>query len=246
MDKTSFQQMTWSFSRLDSFSTCKLMWNYSYLTDIEKESNAWSDIGTFLHGIMEDVANKKVHDDEVLDIFDTEYDHVVPEFPRFKINLKKHYKKKCRPFFSSFNGFKHKVLGVELHFEYELPDGSLFQGYIDLITEGSNGDITVVDYKVSNPKNFAGKALEAKKRQLYMYAPAIKKAFGKYPERMMFSFFQGSYIIEEFDEVKLDETLKWAVETIEEIKKEESFEASPDKFFCDKICSFRSSCDKKL
>ncbi len=125
-----------------------------------------------------------------------------------------------------------------------MPDDSLFQGYIDLIVE-NNGDITVVDYKVSNPKNFKGKELAKKTRQLYMYAPAIKQIFGKYPKRMMFSFFQGGDIIETFDEAKMHETLSWATDTIAEIKKETTFEHTHDEFFCDKICSFRSKCDKK-
>ena len=125
-----------------------------------------------------------------------------------------------------------------------MPDGSLFQGYIDLVVK-NNEDITVVDYKVSNPKNFKGDDLIKKTRQLYMYAPAIKKLFGKYPKRMMFSFFQGSYIIENFNEDKMHETLKWATDTISDINKERDFEHKADEFFCDKICSFRSNCNKK-
>ena len=244
MSKELVKDMTWSYSRLDSFNTCKLMWKNSYIDDVDKESNAWSDIGTFCHEIMEDVANENISPGDAVEMFKDGYDERVPEFPKFPLNLKKHYLKNSTPFFEDFKGFKHEVKGVELKFDYLLPDGSQFMGYIDLVVE-HNGNISLVDYKVSNPKNFKGKELKKKTRQLYMYAPAIKKIFGKYPKRMIFSFFQGGSVIEEFDESKLEETLKWATDTIAKIKKEEEFEHTDDEFFCDKICSFRSSCTKK-
>ncbi len=85
------------------------MWKNSYIDDIGKESNAWSDIGTFLHEIMESTANGEMDYPYAVIAFDNHYDKRVPEFPKFSINLKNTIKRSVDRFLASLRGLNMKL-----------------------------------------------------------------------------------------------------------------------------------------
>lgn len=49
--------MKWSFSKLEAFHHCGMMFKLIYLDHAEKEGNGFSDYGTFCHKLLEEWAN---------------------------------------------------------------------------------------------------------------------------------------------------------------------------------------------
>lgn len=71
----------WSYSRLTSFEQCPYSFNLKYIEEKEGVTNAWSDVGNFVHDILERVAKGDVPIEAVSDIFEDEYPDV--RFPEY-------------------------------------------------------------------------------------------------------------------------------------------------------------------
>jgi hypothetical protein len=249
------EEMVWSFSRINY--SCLSDFYQNYILGREGISNGWSDYGTFLHDLMEKAAKKSISRKEAEICFDSGWDSVeTPGFPRFSIDLKPHYKKKCKPFFSPDNKrwLQGDTLSVEEHLVFTLPGGAKMQGYLDRVTS----EVSIRDYKIS--KKFTKKNKKEKARQLYLYAFGYHQVHGVYPEWLIFEFFQDWLSPEriKFKIEDMQEAIYWAearIETLldlidrsdtekglfmpgEELKEKNG---SRD-FFCMNLCSYREDC----
>lgn len=247
-------EMVWSFSRLQSWHNCKLGWKNSYLDEYDGVSNGWAKAGSLGHDIFEKFFKGEIDSSELLtqwlDRYDKEVDVPFPQF--FNVDLFNNYKTKVAKYFSEFKGIEGNVMAVEEEFTYELPDGNKFRGFIDLITE-NNGKLFTVDHKIS--KKFSKKLLDKKSIQIYLYAPAIKQKYEKYPSIGVFHFFQnGGIHAFEIKEEGIESALLWATETIKEIKEATSFppiteflttdkEIKDNKMYCTSLCNHRQTCE---
>lgn len=228
--------MTYSFSRLSSFWQCKYGWMLNYINGEPSVGNGWSDAGSFCHEIM-DSFNKGILDERgALDTFDTWHDQDF-HFPFPGYSHKSYLE--IRPFFESLKR-SDDIVESEMHFVYEIY-GRKFQGYIDTVYD--HNLFNVIDYKISKP--FTKSQLSHKKKQMYLYAPAIFDKFGKFPDKYAFVFFRDrkKTIFLDHSKKELEDTLDWAEKTIKAIEREEGYKASPDKFFCSHICGFRNICE---
>lgn len=54
--------MKWSFSKLEAFHHCGMMFKLVYLDHAEKEGNGFSDYGTFCHKLLEEWAKGQIPD----------------------------------------------------------------------------------------------------------------------------------------------------------------------------------------
>lgn len=252
----------WSFSRISGYETCPHSWKKAYLDKEEGLDNAWAQMGTFCHELLEEQLKGNITSDELSQIFnDTYYDIVDLPFPPNQwVDLKDGYYKKIGSYFSKYKGVSGEVLAIERKFSYKLPNGVEFMGYIDLETKSEF--INVVDHKVS--AFFTKKDLAKKKHQMILYAPAIEEEYGELPDAGYFHFLQDKLLVKppkksQFIKVDINkeivkESLQWAVDVIEKIRNDEKFEPilnsqtpkeqDKQKFFCQNICSFRNSCDK--
>lgn len=251
----------WSYSRISGYETCPLAWKMQYLDKIEGGDNAFSQMGSFCHELLEEQLKGNVTPSEMHQIFmDTFYDEVTLDFPpNMYVDLKDNYYKKIGQYFSTYNGVSGMVLAIERKFSYKLPNGLEFMGYIDLETR-TDGFINVVDHKVS--AFFKKKDLAKKKHQMILYAPAIEMEYGELPKAGYFHFLQdkglvnppkkSQFIKVDINEEVIEESLQWAVDTINKAREDELFEPilnsqtdkerNKQKFFCQHICSFREKC----
>eukprot|EP00918_Siedleckia_nematoides_P082422 GHVU01180631.1.p1 GENE.GHVU01180631.1~~GHVU01180631.1.p1 ORF type:complete len:246 (+),score=36.89 GHVU01180631.1:1056-1793(+) len=240
---------TWSFSRLTSYEQCPYSFNLKYIEEREGTSNAWADVGTFVHDILEQVAKGELPKEAVSDYFESlyPYDSVFPNNGNMKGYSDKIFNE-LLDFFNHFQELDGDIMGIEREFFLDLPNGDKLRGFIDLelvaydeITKG-NETLTCVDYKISNP--FKPKDLIKKKRQLYVYAESMKQHWGEYPKEMMFWFVKAQKkLIIPFDEDELKETFDWIMSTIDNIEKDVIFEAKNDFFMCKNLCDFRDTCE---
>lgn len=137
----------------------------------------------------------------------------------------------------------YKIIGVEDKFDFQI-DKFEFVGYVDLLIE-CEGGLIIVDHKSGALKPTSGRkiptaydtAREAKLRQLYLYAEAVKQRYGEYPKKLLFNCFRTSQVIEEdFSEKKLAASQIWATSTIDAISKEGDWRPEVNLFKCKYIC----------
>ena len=108
----------YSFSKLNSFHTCKYGYYQRYILGLKGEGNCYSSYGTLVHSIMERYAKGELKLNELADVFDWEFDNAIPEpFPTKMFgnpyDMRGNYYKDGINFLSNFKGYKdYNILGV--------------------------------------------------------------------------------------------------------------------------------------
>lgn len=229
-------KQTYSFSRLDSWNQCPLQWKYNYLDKLPQLSNFFSELGSYMHLLLEAYDRGKIPADRLSEVFDKHYRRRVHTPPPFPIEDK--WKSEVYWEFNKFRGFSKPAIGIERDILIDYGDFFL-RGFIDREVEGG-----IIDYKVSKP--FDKKKLEHKKKQLYLYSRAYKEKWGKYPEKLYFFFFRVGKITEiDFDIKDYNKAVKWARNMVKEIESATEYPAKIDKGFCNNLCGFRNICTDK-
>ena len=241
------RSMKWSFSRLNSFYSCKHAWFRSYILKERGLGNSFANYGTMVHEIFEKYAKGQLEIFELSDEFEKQFESNVWDFPPNRyVDLCESYKNQGIDYFNNFDGFDdYKILGVEKEINFEI-DGYKFIGYIDSLLENKEGNLIIQDFK--SKASFKSKA-EKKEyaRQLYLYSIPIIEEYNKYPTKLIFNMFRKQNIVEiPFDIKALEEAKEWALNTIKLISKEEKFEANINEFFCNQLCNHREICEERL
>ena len=237
--------MKWSFSKLEAFHHCGMMFKLVYLDHAEKEGNGFSDYGTFCHKLLEEWAKGQIPDFALAEEYQERYDNeVVNAFPPFPRGMPQKYYDQGLQYFENFDGFgdDYEILTVEEKFEIEI-DGYILVGIADLtLRNKKTGGIVVIDHK-SKSKNSMKQEYETFRMQLYTYAMFVKQKYGVYPEKLIFNMFrEQNFISEDFDMDMYNKTRQWIVDTIHEIEACRDWIISSSSFFCRYVCSVFDSC----
>ena len=246
------EDMTWSFSRVESFDSCPYKWFLRYIKGWKENETFYASYGTFIHKIIQMFYEGELSKAQLPIYYLTHFKQEVVGAKPKESTVKKYID--CgMEYFKSFEPFPYKCLGVEKKVEFSI-DGIPFVGFIDFLGE-KDGDIYIVDNKSRELKPRSNRAkptlkdaeLDEMLKQLYLYSVAIKEEFGVYPKALCFNCFRNNqFIVEPFDENKLDEAKKWAVETVRRIENEEDFEPNEDVFKCAWLCGFSDRCEYHL
>ena len=210
-----------------------------------KESNAFSEYGTFCHSICEQYANNKLEIYELVDYYQKYYNQsVTSTFPYNRyVDLNEEYYNDGLKFFSNFDGLDdYHILNVEHRFKYPIHNYGVLMGIIDLVYKDSNNNLIIHDWK-SKSKFKDDKELKEFTRQLYLYSVEVFNQFGKYPDVLRFYLFRkGEPINVEFKYDELKETLEWFKSSILDIKNCKEWPPTYNPFFCKNLCAYKSSC----
>lgn len=243
-------KMTWSYSRINSFVTCKYMWYLTYIKGLKGKQNGYAASGTFSHSILERFAKGELEIWDLLDEFIDNYETEVPyKFPPNKyVDLgEKNYNSGIE-YFTNFQGFDDlgNIVGAEIQVSTYLEDKEnkyKFTGYIDLLLE-KDGEYIVLDHKSKGKFKNKKEQMEYT-RQLYVYAKYVYEKYGKYPTELIFNMFNSQYQVHiPFNMKDYEEAIDWCISTINDIKNEIEFCKNVDKFFCDNLCNHRRICNK--
>ena len=251
--------MTWSFSRLNSFYNCPYEWMLGYIMCEPRTDNFHAQFGTLCHEILEEYAKGNIDVFSLPSVYEERFsEFITMDAPKIKgVSIRDSYFEKGKKYFENINlDFeKYEILGVEKRVDFEV-DGIPMVGYIDLLLKDKNtGEITILDHKsgslkfkkngeLSKSKDNEKHFLEFK-RQLYLYSIAIIEEYGSvdYLEWNLFKD-RSSYRIkwnkEDFEEAK-----KWAIDTIDLIKKESIWGVNKNFYYCNNLCSQRNNCPNK-
>ena len=243
--------MTWSFSRVNAYSTCPRMFYLEYLQQADKDSNAFAEWGSLCHSLFERYYTHKLEFYELSAAYESEYDEAVPTpFPFAKMGAG--YYKNGKEFFDMFDGdyADYEVVGAEIKVTLEI-QGRPFIGFIDLLLRDKDGHFKVVDFKSKG----SFKSDEEKRHyalQLYLYARWVFDNYGEYPIEMEFNMFRArQHEVIKFDLHEMQAAEQWFIDTINAMYADEQFldkvelagEDHGD-FFCDTLCSVGHLCPR--
>lgn len=247
--------MVWSFSSLSMYkcgtSGCPYAFYQKYIEKVRGISNFYAENGTIMHDILERIIKKELDvNDAPREYMDRFYDITVETKQKIMDST---YDKcidyLCTLDYDVISGYE--ILGVEKHIEFKVGDYN-FQGYIDLLIRNKDGEIIVVDHK-SGKYPFSKKGdvlasevdeLEKHKKQLYLYSKAIHDEYNTYPKYLAWNHFKDGGKIAKitFNHKEYENTLKWALDTIDEIKNDMTFSENKNWFYCNNLCNYREMC----
>lgn len=248
--KPIIEDMTWSFSRVETFESCPYRWFLKYIKKYEDEDQFFATYGSFMHKLIERFYRGELSEDQMLSTFLSGFKKEIRGC-RPQTSVVEKYINDGVGYLKSFTRFPFKMIDVEREVKFKI-NGFPFIGYIDFIGESDKG-IVIVDNKSRDLKprsnrskpTVKDKELDTMLRQLYIYSEAIKCEFGVLPSTLCFNCFRSSTLIQEpFNNDAFEEAKRWAVERIYEIENAEEFDKNENYFSCKYICGVNRYCDR--
>lgn len=235
----------WSFSSLSTYDQCPMCFKLKYIDHVKQDGNAFSDYGTFCHGLLERWAKGELPSFLMAAEYEDGYtDAITHSFPPFPRGMPEKYYQAGLEYFSNFEGFgdNYEILSAEKKFTLKFGEET-FVGLADLVLRDKTTDeIIVIDHKSKSMSSMA-KELNIYRRQLYTYAAYVKDEFGRFPSKLCFNMFKdGEWIEEEFDEAAYNETVQWITDTIKAIRAEKDWKVCTSGYFCRFVCSTFDDC----
>lgn len=246
--------MTWSYSRLTSFSECRYKWLLTYLyrdergNPLKRQSGFFAEYGSYMHSIMQMYLSGELKREELSIFYISHFaENVRAKAPNIKI-FQTYYQ---QGFFYLDNiAFPNrKIIGVEEPINFQFANKPWI-GYIDVIS--SDGKLILTDHKSRTLKPRTKRSKPTKSdieldeyfRQLYVYSAGVKDKYGCYPDALEFNCFRSQTIIQEpFQKKRLDEVEVWAENEIERITCNDNWIATPDYWRCHYLCDVCKECE---
>ena len=245
--------MRWSFSRLSSFHTCPLEWEWKYINCNRGCDSAFGQFGSFNHKILEMYYKGELDFFDLCNFYEEHYEEEVNlPFPRNAYtDLAQSYYDKGLAYWESFDLTldDYEILGVEKPVEFKI-DNYEFIGYIDLLLRHKEtGEITILDHKSASIKVLkSGKISKSDQahfldfqRQLYLYSIPVIKEYGRVDHLTWNLFKDQNSITIPFNEDDFEAAKKWAIDTIHEIENTVEYIPDPSYYYCSSLCSTRMS-----
>ena len=246
------EDMTWSYSRINTFHQCPYRWFLKYIRGLDETPQFYASYGKFIHKLLEEFYNGELSKDDMKMRFLVGFsDEVQGRRPSEKIVFS--YIDKGISYLDSFEAFPYNMVDVEMKFEIDF-DGVPLIGFIDYLGE-LDGEYYIIDNKSRDLKPRSNRKTPTKKdeeldemlKQLYVYSAAVREKYGKYPKKLCFNCFKNGVFIEEpFVAEKYNETLLWVMKSIEDIKnasEDGSFPPNMEFFNCLYLCGYTDECE---
>jgi RecB family exonuclease len=265
-------EVKYSFSRLESFHTCKRNYYYTYIEGNRSGDNIYSFLGTVTHELTQAIIQKQITNEEAAQRFLEAIDDAeMLDLPWMSENVKNNYVSCITHFFEHYSAVENNTIRIEDYFEIDI-NGSIMRGYIDLYYRIGN-DIYIIDLKTST--KFAKKDLPKKSRQLILYAIALSEKYpdyniilqfnmlkyvlrkGKLVERNkldLFDEFSDGIVTVDYSDESIQEVKDYVTSTVNEINSIDKSDIvywgmgyNPEKdFFCKNLCGNRNKCLERL
>lgn len=243
-----------SFSRINGWK-CPYEWKLHYIDDIEGESGFFAEVGSAMHETLEAYLKQEVDVFKLPEYFENKWqEHVVHDAPPNKYtDISQQYYQQCMDYINQliFDFDKYEILGVEKEVEFTV-DKYKFHGFIDLLLKDkTTNEIIISDHKSFMPRFKANGEISKTqiehfnefKHQLYMYSIPIIKEYGRV-DKLRWNFFRGQQVYTiPWIKDEYEETIKWALDRINEISNEMIWlPDNSNQFYCKCLCSMRNKC----
>jgi RecB family exonuclease len=243
------EDMVWSYSRIETYNDCPYRFFLRYIRGYEDCDKFYATYGSFMHKILERFYKKELSKNEMVQTFLLDFSKEVRGFRPEEKTVQKYIQDGCA-YLREFEPLPFNMIDVEKRVEFSIGKYK-FVGFIDYLGE-KDGGLYIVDNKSRNLKprtkkskpTLNDKELDQMLRQLYLYSVAVEQQYGELPEALCFNCFRtNTFIKEQFDIQKYEETKKWAIECIEKILETDEFVANQKYFSCTYICGVNDHCE---
>lgn len=248
--KPLIEDMTFSYSRINSYNSCPYGWKLNYIDTNRNEQKFYGSYGNLMHDVIAKYYNGEVTKPMMSVEFLTRFSAEV-KGARPAGKIVERYIEQGLEYLRNFSEFGLECIAVEEKVRFHV-GGIPMQGFIDFIGKDEYGNFIIIDHKSHDLKQRSGrlkptvkdKELDSYLRQLYLYSTAVKEIYGEFPTELWFNCYRSGEIIKErFDPEKYDEALRWAAKTVETIKNDTDWEANYDYFYCRWICNQSCNCE---
>jgi len=234
---------------LRQFETCKYGWLLKYIFEVPQRKLFFSEYGKLMHELIAGVLSGAIS----WQAAEIQYAR------RFHDVLLSHGSPGGIKAGYFMDGLRHlqsggetlaglQPLAVEPYMEFDV-GGHPFCGYIDLVARDAAGAISIIDHKSRALKERGGRRVKSNAlldeylRQLYLYSIPVAEQYGP-PGKLMFNCFRsGSLISEPFSQAAFEETIAWALRTIEDILREKDWLPCEDAWKCRYLCDVAGECE---
>lgn len=246
----------YSFSKLSTFHTCNLQYDFNYHRKLKGESNSFAEYGTASHEILEQFFNGNLATFELSTKYEEAFEQIrenggvsmlVSGKNGFSnIDLTESYYESGLDYFENFDGFPElEPIGVEERFDLLLEHKGkkfILNGFIDLVAK-KDGDLIIIDHK-SKSKFKSIKEKNEYCRQLALYSLFASHKYKQPVKEVWFNQFRiGTITKFDLTDNIIEEALDWAADTIEQIERESLWlPNTSNDFFCSVLCDFRYIC----
>ena len=247
--------MTWSFSRLHAWEQCPYAFYLKYIEQRDGESNYYAANGKCMHEVFEAILTNQIPLDECTQCYADKYDLICETTKQSTMDSTY---EKCIDYLCTIDGIdleKYEILGVELKLDFNIGKYK-FVGYADLVVKNKkSGEVILVDHKQAThfmkkdgtPLKNQLENFLAYRHQMYIYCKGLKDYFGIDVNKIIWHHFKdnGELTIIPFEADEYEETLQWAANTIEKIKKDKKFLNKRSYVLCSSLCDYRNDCEYK-
>lgn len=249
--KDKLDTITFSFSSLSQFDKCPYAFALNKIMDIKGDGNAHSQIGSFGHELFEQLYKKEITKQEALEKCVDDFDiNVTYEISEASYDRKYFALSEAIENFDETVFDKYEILGVEKQMFWNVGKYRMV-GVADLILKDKKtGDVLLVDHKSAShflkkngtPLKNMEDSYELYKKQMYLYAYAMKETMGILPNKIVWNHFLdgGKQTVIDFNEEDMNKAIAWALDTIERIYATEDFTAEYSYMMCSTLCNYRN------
>ena len=255
----------WSYSRLRQFETCKYGWLLKYVFEVTPRKLFFSEYGKLMHELIAD-ALSGASSWRAAEVEYARRLHGVLQHHGPPGSIKASYFMDGLRYLQGGGATLAGLqpLGIEQYAEFTVsvnakaswenaPTDRIlahpFCGYIDMVARDAAGRLCIVDHKSRalkersprRPKSNA--LLDEYLRQLYLYSIPVTVLFGC-PSKLAFNCFRsGTLILEPFSQIAYEDTIAWALRTIEDILRETEWLPCEDAWKCRYLCDVAQECE---
>lgn len=238
----------WSYSKVTAFSECPYKWYLTYIHKVDKEKTFFAEYGTLMHHILEEYLSGRMDKKDAVIHYLVNYPRGLKDVPSAKIAAT--YYNEGLSYLRGIEPFQLETLCVEKRGEFSV-GGENSVAILDCVAKSDEG-LCIIDHKSRKLKPRSGRANPTKSdmeldkylRQLYLYSWYVKQEFGEVPKHLIFNCFRNNSLIKErFDAVKMEETKRWYLDSIETIQKATDFPPNMDWFYCNYLCDCKGQCE---
>ena len=203
----------WSFSKLEVAASCPFAFKKIYLDGAKPVANPFAQLGSLCHDLLARFEQGELAVYDLLPAFAKRYPKEVnAEWPAFPLNLEERTCLRISDYFRTFSGFPfRRILMVEEKLIGTLC-GRPFSGIIDLLVEGQDGRIILVDHKTSSISEYRGRKLQHHKRQLLLYAHLLRQCCHIQVDAIAFNLIkEGQWLEFPWSELEESCAVSWAL-----------------------------------
>jgi DNA helicase-2/ATP-dependent DNA helicase PcrA len=247
VQKTKLELKQFSYSQLESYAMCPLLYKYQYIVKIPTPQNSAASFGSTIHMVLQKFYEGYMNDrsyglSHMLNLLETHWEPIGYSSQTHMKRMKEEGKALLTEFFNTHHSPTIEVMGLEKFFKIKIDDDLYLSGKIDRVDTLPDGKIEIVDYKTG--KIPAEKELK-KSLQLSIYALAAtdQGLYHKEVQQVNLTY----YYLQGMQKITMSRTPEELIEVKGKVK-EITDEIKQGKFpprvgpWCD-FCNYRMICE---